>query len=60
MAKEIKKTNRIPVQLGNTSGWKLSLKDTPSGFLYVDDGGSMCTIPWEDAIRRFGPPKNQA
>jgi hypothetical protein len=57
----LRDANYGPVQLGNTEGRMVAVEDPPgASFMYVDETGALCVIPWEDAIKQFGPPKNRA
>ena len=49
-----------PVQLGDTAGHMVAVTDPlAASFIYVE-GGALCVIPWDEAIKRFGPVKTSS
>jgi hypothetical protein len=57
----LRDANYGPVQLDNTKGRMVAVENPPgASFTYTDEGGKMCVIRWEEAIKQFGPPNNRA
>ena len=52
--------NFSPVQLGDTAGHMVAVTDPlAASFIYVE-GGALCVMPWDEAIKRFGPVKTSS
>jgi hypothetical protein len=54
----LSEANYGPVQLGATKGRMIAVDNPPgAAFLYIDEAGLLCVIPWDDAIARSGVVK---
>jgi hypothetical protein len=55
----LRDANYGPVTLGSTEGRMIAVEN-PLGaaFIYTDDQGALCVMPWGEAIKRFGPVKH--
>jgi hypothetical protein len=54
----LSKASYGPVTLGNTEGRMIAVDEGRSAaFLYTDEAGILSVVPWDEAVRRFGPVK---
>ena len=48
------------IRLGSTDGRMIAVPDpVGAAFVWIDETGVPCVTPWEEAIKRFGPPQGQ-